>query len=278
MDNKDKKNNAELSEEDIQEKEFEKKIAMRQRKQEDERDRRLMEEKRELLRLKQGLIDESESIIQEEHEEPVKMSFWQKISNFFYHNKWWMGLVAIAAIFVCWFTVSMITKPRPDMTILILGENYALGEKSDVDTYIAQFTEDNNKNGKKLVSVCYIPYSPDSQNYTNATDTRLSAMMQSAEAMIVIGNKDILQAIVPDQVFADLTQIYPDNDHIDKYKFNLYGTDFAKKVGLEQSELSDDWFLAIRVPHRLIYTSKEKMQKMYDRDFVVFDRIIKDLS
>lgn len=264
--------------EDIQEKEFENQIAAHQRQEEEERDRRLMEEKRELIRLKQGLIDESESTIHEEHEEHIELTFWQKIGDFFYHNKWWLWIAAVAAVFVCWFAVTMITKPRPDMTILVIGENSMLGEESGVGPYVAQFTEDNNKNGKKLVSVCYIPYSPDSENYTNAVDTRLSAMMQSAEAVIVLGNKDIYSAVVPEDVFADLSEIYPDNPHVDKYKFMLNDTDFAEKIGIDKSYLTDDWFLAIRIPHRLLYTSKEKMQEMYDRDFVVFDRLINDLT
>lgn len=44
------------------------------------------DEKRELLRLKQGLIEDSDIIEQDVHEEPEKQTAVKKIDNFFYRN------------------------------------------------------------------------------------------------------------------------------------------------------------------------------------------------
>ena len=265
--------------EKAREAEYEKEMELRRRQREEEHDKRLMEERRELLRLKQGLIDESESTIHEEKEEQIELTFAQKIGNFFYHNAWWLGFAVIGVIFVSWFTISMILKPRPDVSVMIIGTNNEFGENSQLDEYIAGFSEDYNGNGKILASVYYLPYSDNNtSNYAGAVDTRLSALMQSDDAMIVFGNDDIISALTPEDVFADLSELYPDNPHINKYAFMLKGTDFAEKVGLSPSDITDDWFVAIRQPHRLMYTSKEEMQEKFDRDMVILDRIIKDLT
>ncbi|MGN0632169.1 MAG: hypothetical protein ACI4JN_12675, partial [Ruminococcus sp.] len=71
----------------------------RRKKQQEEYDRKIREERIELMRLKQGVISESETI-HEEKEEKKKLSVWKKIGNFFYHSKWWLIMaVFIAATF-----------------------------------------------------------------------------------------------------------------------------------------------------------------------------------
>lgn len=72
-------------EEEAQQEEIRRRIAEREKKRQEEYDRRILEEKKELMRLKQGIIEESEEI-HEETEEKVKLSFWEKIGNFLYHN------------------------------------------------------------------------------------------------------------------------------------------------------------------------------------------------
>ena len=55
------------------------------------------DEKRELLKLKQGIISESEVIEQDVHEHPEKQTVAKKIDNFFFRNKWF---VAVGVFFV----------------------------------------------------------------------------------------------------------------------------------------------------------------------------------
>ena len=58
----------------------------------------------------------------------------------------------------------------------------------------------------------------------------------------------------------------------------LENTDIAEKSGVEKKYIKDGIFLAIRKPRKLMYSSADKMQETYDRDFQVFDDIINDLS
>ena len=267
-----------LEEERLKQEELQKKLAERERKKREEHDRRLEEERKELIRLKQGIITESE-MIHEEQPEEIKLNFFQKIGNFFYHSNWWLGMGIAVAFILVFLTVSLINKPRPDMIVLFIAENQTVGEESDLDKYIASFSEDNNNNGETLVSLYYIPYTDSPQkNYANGVDTKLTAELQSADSVIVFGNNQIENVLNPDDVFVDLSSIYPDNPNVDGYKFMLENTDIAEKIGVDRKYIKEGMFLAIRKPRKLMYSSEKDMQKTYDRDFRVFDSIINDLS
>lgn len=272
----DAKNKA-AEEERQREQERQRIIAEKRRKAEEERDKRLEAERLELLRLKQGIIEESETI-HEEHEEIAERTFFQKIGDFFYSNKWWLWIAVVFAAIIIWLFVNLLNKPRPDMVILVIGENYALGAESSLAEYAASFAEDFNNNGEVLVSVYYIPYTGNAtQDYANGVDGKLTTELQAAEGVILIGN-ELAESVLFENSLVDLSELYPDNEHIDGDKFMLNNTDFALKTGLQESQISDDWFISIRKPQKLLYAELDEMQEVYNRDFVVFDSIIKDLG
>lgn len=261
-----------------QQEEMQRKLAERERRRREARDKRLEEERKELIRLKQGIIEESE-IIHEEKEEEIQLSFFQKISNFFYHAKWWLVMGVLGVVLVVYLVSSLITRPRPDLIVLFVGENQTVGDESELAEYFEQFTPDNNGNGEVLVSVYYIPYTDDPQkNYTNGVDTKITAEFQSADSVIVIGNNMINEIVKADEIFTDLNELYPDNPNVDKYRFNLSGTGFAEKIGVSEKYIKDGLFMAVRKPARLVYSDLKDMEETYERDFPVFDSIIKDLS
>ena len=67
------------------------------------------DEKRELLKLKQGIISESEVIEQDVHEQPEKQTVAKKIDNFFFRNKWF---VAAGAFFAAAATNHLLRKKK----------------------------------------------------------------------------------------------------------------------------------------------------------------------
>ncbi|MDE7363304.1 MAG: hypothetical protein K2N27_00225 [Ruminococcus sp.] len=263
--------------------EIQRKIAEKQRIEEEhkrmeqeEHDKRLEAERLELIRLKQGVIDDSEIIHEEQIE--VKQNIFQKIGDFFYHNSWWLWIAVFLCLILIWLVSSLVNRPRPDIIFLVIGENYEMGEESGIEEYVAGFTEDFNGNGEILASMYYIPYTANTnKDYINSVDSKLTSELNSARAVILIGNK-LTKNVLFDDSLVDLSSIYPDNEHIIKDKFMLSDTDFAEKIGLQKEQISDDWFISIRTPKKLLYSSLDEMQEVYDRDFAVFDAIIKDLS
>lgn len=267
-----------LAEMEEQQRKLEQQTAERQKKKREAYERRLLEEKKELIRLKQGQVEESE-LIHEEAPEEIKLSPLKKISNFFYHNKWWLG---IAVLFVCvgiFLIYDLVTRERPDVVVLVVANNDSVGNSSDLSEYIEQFTGDFNDNGEILASVYYMPYSDNIQkNYANGTDTKLTAQFQTADGMIVIGGDNITKILEPDEAFIDLEELFPGNPHIKGTAFYLKDTDFAEKIGLTDDAIGDDLFISFRKPQKLLAADKEDMQETYDKDFPVLEAIIEDLS
>lgn len=258
--------------------ELEKKLAQRKKKADEEREKRLEAERLELIRLKQGVIEESE-IIRENSDEKKPMTFWQKIGNFFYLNKWWLGLAVLFGAIGIFLIQNLLTRPNPDITVLVIGENYAIGEESQLDEYVESFTTDTNGNGKIEASIYYIPYSGDERrDYANSVLTKLSAILQSDDGAIVIGNELAAESLKEDGVLMDLSQLYPENKLVKNNKLMLENSKFAEKIGIDKSRISEDWFIAIRNPRKLMHTSEKDMQELYDKDFPVFDAIVKDIS
>lgn len=261
-----------------QQKLIEQQAAEREKKKREAYERRLLEEKKELLRMKQEQSEESE-IIAPEPEKEVKMTFGQKISNFFYHNKWWLGIGVLFAFIACFLIYDLVSRDDPDLVVMVVAENDIVGNSEGLKQYFESFIDDFNEDGEIHVSVYYIPYSDSYQkNYANGTDTKLTAEFQSANSMIVIGNEKLYNILRTDEVFVNLETLYPDSPHTDGIAFNLKDTDFAEKISVAQEALGDDMFIAFRIPQKLMYCDEEDMQEAYDKDFPVFDSIIKDLS
>ncbi|MBR6071175.1 MAG: cell envelope integrity protein TolA [Ruminococcus sp.] len=258
--------------------EAQRKYRERQKKAAEAHDKRLEQERLELLKMKTGVIEESETI-REEEPEKVKQSLGQRIGSFFYLNKWWLGIACVLVFIGGILVYDLVTKPRPDMIVLMIGMNQELGEQSQLQDYLSELTPDSNNNGKQFASVYYIPYTGvEKEDFVNSVPQKLTAELQNSDSVIIIGNKSVDSAITIEDVLVDLSELYPDDPHVDKYKFMLKDTSFAEKVGVDKSVISDDWFIAIRKPQDLVYSKKENMQETYDKDFPVFEAIIRDLS
>ncbi|MBR4626239.1 MAG: hypothetical protein IKO47_00790 [Ruminococcus sp.] len=257
----------------------EKEAAIREKKRQEAYDRRIREERIELMRLKQGIIEESETI-HEEHEEPLKLTFRKKIGNFLYHNKWWLGIGVIISCIVGFLAYDYLTKPNPDTVFLLIADNHTVGVEADLEGYLKQFAEDSNKNGKVSVSVYYIRYSDDYlSNYANGSDNKLTIELQSADSVIVFGDKKLDEICEgsEENIFCDLEELFPGNPHVKGHRFMLEGTPFAERLGIDPESVKD-MYIALRLPKNLLYCSKKDMEKTYEKDLPVLERIIADLS
>ena len=255
-------------------------VELREKQRRDAYEKRIQQERLELMRLKQGVIEESPLIPEEEDEEEVKLSFREKVKSFLYLNKWWMGLACFVILLGVFLIRDYMSRPRPDMVVLLIGKYGAIGESENLSEYVKSFADDFNGNGKTEVEVYYIDYDSkeDYANYANGSDTKLTTEMQIADAVMVISDHDFSGMVVPDEVFVDLSSLFPDNEHIDKQFFYLKDTDFADRVGADRSKIKDDTYIAVRAPKRVMYASADDMQKTYDKDMPVIEKIIDDLS
>lgn len=265
-------------EEEARQLEIQRKIEARERKKREAYDRRIYEEKKELMRLKQGLIEDSE-MVREEAAVEEKRTLWQKISSFFYLNKWWLGIALAVVLIVGFLVYNFLQRPRPDMKVLVVTKSSDMTSSDGLTDYLQRFCKDNNKNGEILVAAVGVSMSDNEYvNYQMGNDTKLTAELESADSVIVIGDGNLDKIVDPEMTFADLEQYFPDNDHVKGCKFMLYGTDLAEKAGIPDELMTYDLYIAIRKPTKLLYSSESEMQKVYDRDIKVLTDIINDLS
>lgn len=253
-------------------------IAEKEKREKEAYAKKIQQDRIELIRLKQGIIEESETI-REEHEEKPKMSIWKKIGNFFYHSKWWLGItVFIVGIFV-FLIVDYVTKVRPDMIVMVLTDDADIQSHTrQLEEYFEQFTDDENGDGKIQVDIYPIPVSDNinDMDYYTGNATKLSAQFQLSDSVMVLTDAKANEYIIADETLADLETLYPGHENIRGNGYYLHHTNFATKIDYP-GNVDRDLSIGLRAPVKT-YDSKEDMQKTYDIAEKVFLRIMDDLD
>ena len=236
----------------------------------------LAEERVELLKIKQGLITESDKIDLSPDDEK-QYTFWEKIKNFVYHNKWWLGIAAF-------LVYDTLTTTKSDINIMLLCDDTELyTHYQDIGKYFDSLTEDYNNDGENYANVLYIPISDDENANTKSLSpydsnlTKLSSEFQMGETMLVIADKKSADLIIPDETLINLEELYPDNPNIKGYGFYLKGTDFASEIGYEENDIPDDLYIGVRKVDKNLSSAK-KTKENYDHALIMLENVINDLS
>lgn len=242
-------------------------------------EKQLREERLELIRLKQGVIEESETI-HEEQEEQKKYTIWQKIGNFFYHNKWWMGIGCFMAFVVGFLIYSTVTTVRADLVVLLVSDDDAFNAQCSyrIEEIFEQYIEDENSDSEISVDVYYIPSSEASAQMSGFTgdSTKLFAEFQIGESLLVISDLDADAFIVPDSTLDDLEPHFGDYTQTEAFRFYLHDTDFAESVGWTEP-LDKDIYIGIRKV-KDTFSFKEEMQENYDIAFPALRKFIEEFG
>lgn len=239
---------------------------------------KIREDRIELIRLKQGMIQESDRIY-EQKEEKQKRSVWNRIFNFFYHNKWWLGITCVLAILFGYLIIDYVTKVRPDFSVMVLTDNIELQNRTqELETYFSQFIEDENGDGKKKVSIYYIPVTDNmiDMDYYTGNATKLSTQLQLGEVVMVLTDTKANAYINAEDTLVNLSELYPDDEHIREYGYYLRYTDFATKIGYP-GRVDRDLSIGLRIPTKT-YDSLEEMQEHYAIAEDVLQQVIADLE
>ncbi len=250
----------------------------KEKKEREEYEKQIQQDKIELIRLKQGVITESETI-HEEKEEKIKLSFWKKISNFFYHSKWWLPITAIIVAIFAFLVYDYFSREKADLIVMLLTDDDQMQTHTEeLELYIEQFVDDENGDGKIHVDIYPIPVNDDigAMDYYTGNMTKLSTEMQLADSILILTDAKANEIILADQTLENLEDIYPDEDLVRGVGYYVRHTDFATKIDYEGSVPRDLCF-SLRTPIKT-YDSLEEMQENYDIAKKVLDRIMEDLD
>ena len=265
----------------------------REKEAQKEHERQLAKERLELMKHKNGNTepaqteetesdeekDENEADEQtEEHTETVakKKSIVKKADNFFYHNKWWIGLSAIVVFIAGFILYNELTKKKPDLTVYMIADNDLQLRQPLLEEMFEQYVDDVDGNGYVHVEVQIIPLDRSKSNQTQLdNNTMFLTEIHSTENMLVItdSNTDDYYMEIMDH---DLKSKFPDNKYVDERGFSLNMQLVADQLDFE--DMPNDVHISIRQAVATVDDSLETAQKNYDRNFGYLKKMIEDLT
>lgn len=279
-----------LTEEDYEFEKQRREEIERQKKEEQERleqeaaerkeyEKRLLEEKKELLKLKNGDIDQSE-IIHEEHEEKIKLTGMAWVKNFWWHNK---IIIILAVFFIAVFgyiTYDTVSRKKPDMQVILTCNNGILNRKDELADLFEQYCGDINGDGEVYVQIIEAPIATSADDYTTSTKYQavIQSNLQTDDVIFFVNDAAILEdeSGVAD-AFVDMTEYYPDTSVVDEQGLKLEGSYVQKKLKWE-SGFADGMYITMRAPTKTLKDSKAEMQENFDEAKEVMDKLVEEFS
>lgn len=195
-------------------------------------------ERRELLKLKQGIIDESEMIPQDGYVEIPKLTGWAAISNFFYHYKWFV----LAGVFIAFFLGvciwQMVGREKEDLYVLVVSTTNESGiylKQNDIETALERYCPDFDGNGYVHVGVNVMNISTQSgmSEFTDAERYKFESEIITGDSQMYLTDSGILDEIAKIangeiEFFVDFSEQYPDAALCEGQGLQLNTTDFIE--------------------------------------------------
>ncbi len=265
--------------------EREKERAEKERLDRERYEKKLERDRIELMKLKQGIISDEDI----PHEaEPVKeYTAWEKIGNFFYHNKMPLIVGAVIVLLAVFLIRDVVTNKRPDVAIMIMASDTELDFRTgDIEKLLEPYCEDFNGDGEVYVRVSYLPavYSDDNLDayFNQSAQTKLMAEFQSGDSIIVIADADTCHTVgidtvsengnPVDPILVDMRTIYPDDENCIELGYMLSGTSFAEDI--KYTAMSDSLFIGFRLPREALGVNMEKFTANYNNALKLWDNYL----
>jgi hypothetical protein len=238
-------------------------------------------DKRELLKLKQGLIEDSE-VIQKEETEKVELYGKKKAENFWYHYKIHVLMVLFFGLLFGYFTFETLTRKRADIEFLMLASNehtsaLMFSFDRDISEAVAAFTP--NFDGNRYIHAEIFPidlFNIFDQNAFMATQTKLFTQVRMGETRLIIGNREAFDRIINEtereltEIFVDINTLSADSESItEDVFFRLQGSELARLADIEEF-CPEDLYIALLA----LNLENNKQQRAHERALVVLDNIV----
>ncbi len=245
-------------------------------------EKQLGNEKIELVKLKSGVIDESE-IIKEEAPEVIKLSKIEWIKNFWWHNKIVIILVVFAIAVVSYITYDSLSRVKPDIKIMMTVNNGLVNRMEEVADYFEKFCPDINGDGEVNVQILSAPLTDNTDDYVQIQQYQevYLANMQTGEIIFILTDDktdtDIYNDNESDNLLSDVSADFTDNEFVTNKGLYLKG-DYIEDMFKYHTDYPQDIYLGLREPIKTLKDSKEDMQKNYDIAYKIFKAVAEDIK
>ena len=229
----------------------------------------LNDRKIELMKLKQGVIESSE-IVKEDEKVTQKLSFSDALSNIWYRSKWLIIFAAFCLFAFGYIIFDAAFKTKPDLTVLVLSYDDALYYRTEeVRAFLEGYCDDLNGDGEVYVLVYNISTDYSDPNTATANQAQIMSQLQTGENILLISDCD------NDFVMHDFREAYPDSERFTERGMLLNSV--LTRDALKWQAMPDDLYIGMREPLRLLSTSEEDMQKNFDTVLPMFEKIVNDI-
>lgn len=236
------------------------------------------QDRRELLKLKQGLIEESEAIPKEVREKPAELHGIARVKNEIYHLGWAIPVIIGAVALAVFIIVQLAIRPKEDICVLIVAaaensELFNFSNSSDViKSALEKYCPDFDGNGKVYAETVFIDLSGSSENgqYNDTQRGIFNSQTKYGSAALILADPELLELVngwYEDRInaFEDLSDELPEDRLYSNCGVLISGTEFAKEAGCESSVLF--------VPDEL-GSSKKNAAQYKDRAVEVLKNIV----
>lgn len=239
---------------------------------------RQRQERIELLKLKQGLIEESE-LIPEKHFEIEKPKGFKKVTNFIYHYK---IAIIVAAFFLLaggYAAYSMLSREKADFRLLVIAnEDYSLMSEK-IEKAIELYTPDYDQNGYVHVDVrCLCTGGEENSQQYSINRMQIAGEIATADSMMILADSTAPELFEGDNYTAieDITSRYSGDARVNKSGYQISGTEFARQAGLDTEDIITDLFFMVRKTDYSVAGKKETMTENQQKAFAILDNIVTD--
>lgn len=244
-------------------------------------EQRLLQERRELLKLRQGLIEESDIIPQDESEEIPKPTGTKAVENFFYHYKWYVVVIAFFAVVLVVMIVQAVTREKPDLKVAVISSAVESGiypKLNDIENTLEKYCPDFDGNGYVHVQVNYIDLSTASGNieYIDTNRQKFQSIeLFGGESQMWLCDYGVIEELYSAyekiDFFVDFSEEFPEAELIDAEGLVLSATDFT--VHARWSTCPDDVAVYVRDVFENMTGNSKQAQEQRERALTVYRNI-----
>ncbi|MCL2755111.1 MAG: hypothetical protein FWD35_05285 [Oscillospiraceae bacterium] len=189
----------------------------------------MTDDRRELLKLKQGLISEKESSLETNvkphYEKPVGFS--AVMANFYYHHKPHIFIIGFFMLATAGMLFLSYGSEKPDITVLLISDEPQISaflhlEQDALQAIFEQHTPDITGNGNVFAELLFIDLATQgrSPQSIQASAVKLFGEIQGGRGVLIIGNGNALKRIpesaglTSGEFYANLSDLFPECDYI----------------------------------------------------------------
>ena len=235
-----------------------------------ERDEReLRQQKVELVKLKQGVIESSETI-KEEPKEEIKLSPGKRLAEFWYRSKWIVIFCVFTALVFGYIVYDTATRTDYDLTVLVVMDNQSLYARTpELTAFLEEYCDDINGDGEVNVLVYNISTNYSDPTTVTSSQAQLMTQLQLGENMLIISDG------TTDFEVHDFTGEL-EGECVTALGIRLNCSLTRDKLKWQQ--MPDELYIGIREPARLLSTSYEEMSQNYENALPTYLRIYEAIA